>query len=447
MRTVLMKKRVAADVFAASSPPAERCEVRAADAAAADSEGWRHEIMEYAEDAIFVTTPAGAYLYANPAALRMTGYTLEELRALDISQLLDASDLPRLDEHLEATRRGERRLLDWHLRRKDRTVFIAELSTLQLPDGRFLAIGRDVSQRKQTEQNLKLAAKVFEEAMEGIIITDASAAMVNVNRAFTELTGYSREELIGRNPRLLHSGHQEASFYRDMWHTLLDSGRWQGEIWNRRKDGELLVMDVTIGAAASDVDGGRHYIGFFSDVTERRRQQERTEGLAYYDALTGLPNRVLFSDRVQQALLAVQRQGGTIALCSLDLNDFKPINDNLGHMAGDEMLSITAHRLQACVRAHDTVARLGGDEFALLLGGLRSLDEIDAVINRVLSAVAQPRVLRNGRSAAVTASIGVALYPDAGGDFDTLLRHADEAMYFAKRTRSGSRVWRPAGSL
>jgi diguanylate cyclase (GGDEF)-like protein/PAS domain S-box-containing protein len=388
--------------------------------------------MECAEDAIFVSDNAGRYLYANPAALKMTGYSLQELCALTIGELVAEADHPRLPEHLDATRRGERRLLEWRMRRKDGSVLLAEFNTLQLPDGRFLAIGRDVSRRKQTEDKLRLAAQVFEQAREGIVITDANGTMIEVNQAFCRLTGYSKEELVGNNPRMLHSGHQAPQFYRELWNTVVQTGAWQGEIWDRKKDGELFVTRVSI-AAVLDASGvSKHYIGFFSDVTARRREQEKIEGLAYYDALTGLPNRVLLADRMQQALLAAQRQSAMLAVCCLDLNEFKPINDRYGHMAGDEVLATVARRLQVSTRTQDSVARLGGDEFALLLTALHSAEEAESVLTRVLHAVAQPCQLSNGTSVTVTASLGVALYPDVGRDADTLMLHADQAMYLAK---------------
>jgi diguanylate cyclase (GGDEF)-like protein/PAS domain S-box-containing protein len=343
------------------------------------------------------------------------------------------SEWLRLARQLSATRLGQRRLIEWRTRRGDNSTFLVEFSAQQLPDGRFLAIGRDISQRKKTERELRLLAGVFEEAMEGIIITDADATMLHVNRAFAELTGYSREELIGRNPRILQSGHQEPQFYRDMWSAVLKTGRWQGEIWDRRKNGELAVMQVAIGTVQNEASGGKHYIGFFSDITERRRQQEKAEGLAFYDALTGLPNRTLFVDRVDQALLAAQRRGGIVAVCCMDLNGFKPINDRYGHIAGDEVLAATAYRLQASMRADDTAARLGGDEFGLVLGGLRSAQEADGLLARILHAVAQPKELSSGEIVNVAASLGVALYPEAGSDFDILMNHADQAMYSAKR--------------
>ena len=399
----------------------------------ANSAAQQRLVMECAEDAIFVSDNAGRYLYANPAALKMMGYSLQELCALTIDQLVDAADLPRLPEHLDATRRGERRLLEWRMRRKDGSVLLAEFNTLQLPDGRFLAIGRDVSQRKQTEEKLQLAARVFEKALEGIVITDASATMIDVNQAFTRLTGYSREELIGNNPRMLHSGHQSAQDYRELWNTVLETGAWQGELWDRKMNGELFVTRVSITAVLDASGASKHYIGFFSDVTARRREQEKIEGLAYYDALTGLPNRVLFADRMQQALLAAQRQGGMVAVCCLDLDDFKPINDCYGHLAGDEVLAAIARRLQVSTRTQDTVARLGGDEFAMLLSTLHSTREAESVLMRVLHAVAQPCQLSSGASVRVTASLGVALYPEAGHDANTLMLHADEAMYSAKR--------------
>lgn len=335
-----------------------------------------------------------------------------------------------LDRPEEAGRPSQRLMVEYA--GKDGTAFLCQVSAPRLPDGRLLAVGRDVSRRQRTTERASLVAHVFEAAPEGIVIADNEACIVEVNTAFTQITGYSRQELIGRNPRLLRSGHHEPEFYRAMWSALLENARWQGEMWNRKKNGEVFVTHVTI-KALEGAPGRRHYIGFFSDITEPRRQQERIEGLAYYDPLTGLPNRVLFADRMQRALLAAQRKSGMVAVCCLDLNEFKPINDRYGHMAGDEVLVAVALRLQAAMRAEDTVARVGGDEFALLLSGVHSASEADALVTRVLQAIAQPCKLKSGDAVSVTASLGVALYPDAGLDVDTLLRRADEAMYVAKR--------------
>jgi diguanylate cyclase (GGDEF)-like protein/PAS domain S-box-containing protein len=386
-------------------------------------------LIDCAEDVIFVLNEDGDYLYANPAALEMIGLGLGDLQALR------AGDLFRLGRCLCAPHLGARQLLEWQMPSKNGGTAFVEFSTQQLPDGRVLAIGRNVSKRKKTEYELRLLAGVFEEAMEGIIITDADATMLHVNRAFAELTGYSRDELIGHNPRILQSGHQEPRFYRDMWSAVLETGRWQGEIWDRRNDGELAIMQVVIRTAQNEAGNTKHYIGFFSDITERKRQQEKTEGLAFYDALTGLPNRTLFVDRVDRALLAAQRQGGLVAVCCMDLNGFKPINDRYGHMAGDEVLAATAYRLQASMRANDTAARLGGDEFGLVLGGLHSVKEANGLVTRILHAVAEPKELSSGEIVNVTASLGVALYPGAGRDCDTLMKQADQVMYLAKREK------------
>lgn len=388
-------------------------------------------LVEHAEDLIVVLNDAGDYLYANRAALDIVGGELGALQAPAVGQSTRDRDLLRLGRRLSASAQlGKRQLLEWQMRGGSGTM--VEFSTQRLPDGKVLAVGRDVSKRKQTEYELKLLAGVFEEAMEGIVIADADATILHVNRAFTELTGYSRDALIGRNPRILQSGHQEPAFYRDMWSSVLESGRWQGEIWDRRKDGELVVMQVAI-ATMQNRNNGKRYVGFFSDITERRRQQEQREALAFYDGLTGLPNRTLFVDRVNQALLAAQRKGNMVAVCCMDLNKFKPINDRYGHAAGDEVLTASAYRLQASIRAPDTAARLGGDEFGLVLGGLHSVKEADGLVMRVLHAVAQPKELSSGDIVNVTASVGVALYPEAGSDFDTLMNHADQAMYIAKR--------------
>lgn len=295
--------------------------------------------------------------------------------------------------------------------------------------------------RKLAKQKLQLAASVFSETSEGITIADRHARIIDVNRAFTELTGYARSEVVGKNPRLLQSGHHGAAFYADMWQSLKQYGRWRGEIWNRRKDGSLFVEQMNL-TVVKDANGAvSHYIGLFSDVTEHRQQQDEVEHLAYHDPLTQLPNRRLLSDRIHQMLSNADRQQTLIALCCLDLDGFKPINDTYGHHAGDRVLVEIARRLQDAVRPHDTVARLGGDEFVLLLTNLHSRAESDVVLARILQAVAEPIALGNELLVRVTASIGVTLYPNDGRDPDQLLQNGDQAMYLAKVTGRNRVHW------
>ena len=285
---------------------------------------------------------------------------------------------------------------------------------------------------RRSRGHLQLAAGVFDHAQEGIVITDADANIIDVNGTFLDLTGYGRDEVIGRNPRFLSAGSHDAAFYREMWQALLATGAWRGEILNRRKDGTPYVQQTSISAVHDE--GGRvtRYIGLSSDVTELRDSRERLRQMAYFDALTGLPNRRLLSDRLSQAIAFSQRAETLLAIAYLDLDGFKPINDTWGHAAGDALLVDAANRLLASVRAGDTVSRLGGDEFVLLLGNLASFDECELVLDRVRTALARPFPVPQGE-ANLTASIGVTLFPLDGVDPDTLLRHADQAMYSAKQ--------------
>ncbi len=294
-------------------------------------------------------------------------------------------------------------------------------------------------------QALSLAASVFREAAEAIFITDPQTTIVDVNAAFTQVTGFAREDAVGRTPALLHSGHQDASFYERMWKAIESTGHWHGEIWNRRKDGALFACRSTI-TAVKDAEGTlTHYIGLFSDITERRLEMEAIEHQAHFDALTQLPNRLLLEDRMKQAFARARRQSDRVAVCFLDLDRFKPVNDEHGHMMGDHLLVEVAHRLQACVRVNDTVARVGGDEFVLLLTDLGTGEDWREVLERVLRHVAEPCPLPAGRWACVTASIGVTFYPQDEGSPDLLLRHADEAMYVAKHRMPGTIVTYPEG--
>ncbi|MBK8751069.1 MAG: EAL domain-containing protein [Candidatus Competibacteraceae bacterium] len=296
----------------------------------------------------------------------------------------------------------------------------------------LMGVWWDITGRKETEARLRLAASVFAEAHEGILITDIDANVVDVNAGFSMMTGYSREEILGRNPRFLRSGRQPPEFYVAMWQTLLDTGGWRGEVWNRRKDGQAIIVLLNISAVKANDGMVTHYVGVLSDLTALRQSEQRLEHIAYYDPLTRLPNRNLFTDRMYQALAQADRQNTLLAVCYLDLDGFKPVNDTLSHAAGDKLLIAVAERLNRGVRGDDTVARMGGDEFAVLLGGLSSVEECENALTRLLRSLSRLHVFGD-RSFEITASIGVTLYPNDGGDTDALLRHADQAMYLAKQ--------------
>ena len=286
-----------------------------------------------------------------------------------------------------------------------------------------------------------LALEIFESTAEGLIVTDRNGAILQANPAFCAATGYTREELIGQNPRIMKSDRHDADFYRAMWHDLTTTGHWQGEVWDRRKNDEVYPKWLTVDALRN-VDGEvTHYLGISSDITRVKQTEAELERRAHYDELTGLPNRILFRDRLQQATAQAQRQNNMAALLFLDLDGFKAVNTSLGHRAGDALLTKVAERLTASVRVSDTVARFGGDEFAVVLPALSDSSAAALVARKIRDAFQSPFVI-DGEEASVTTSIGIALFPQDGAGVDELLKNADTAMYHAKELgRNGHRFF------
>ena len=258
-----------------------------------------------------------------------------------------------------------------------------------------------------------------------------AGVIVDVNPAFFDITGYRREESIGQNPRILSSGKHSPEFFSEMWNTLVDQGFWKGELWNRKKGGELYAELLTISAIVSEDGKTQNYIGLFSDITKSKEQQKSLELMAHYDELTGLPNRSLFADRYKQAIAHSKRTETLLAVCFLDLDEFKPVNDNYGHLVGDQLLIEVAERIKSQLRAEDTVSRMGGDEFALLLGDISSQAQCENMLERLHHSLAHTFSVE-GYEISLSASSGITLYPWDNADLDTLLRHADQAMYKAK---------------
>ncbi len=295
-----------------------------------------------------------------------------------------------------------------------------------------LVIANDITKRKQAEQELRLAASVFANSQEGILISDADNLIINVNPAFTRLTGYTRDEAIGRNPSFMSAGRQDQEFYAEMWRSINKRGEWKGELWNRRKSGEVYAEMLSIVAVIDDKGRLQHYAGIFSDITMNKQHEADLDRVAHYDSLTSVPNRRLLNDRMQQAIARAKRIGKRLAVCYIDLDNFKPINDTFGHESGDLLLVKISQRLQSLSRCDDTVARLGGDEFVLLWNDIGTDADCIRAIERVLTKISEP-ILIGGESVSASVSIGVTLYPDDNVDADTLLRHADHAMYTAKQ--------------
>ncbi|MBX7244701.1 MAG: EAL domain-containing protein [Candidatus Sumerlaeaceae bacterium] len=295
-----------------------------------------------------------------------------------------------------------------------------------------LAVTRDITASKQAEAKLQLASSVFTHAMEGIMITAADGSILDVNTAFTRITGYSRDEVLGHNPSLLASGRHDKSYFATLWHSLTDQGYWSGEIWNRRKNGDVFVSLQTISRVSDPQGEAQHYVALFSDITSLKEHHNRLEHIAHYDALTKLPNRILLGDRLHLAMTQMQRRGLMLAVAYLDLDGFKAINDQHGHKVGDRLLANIAAKMKQALREGDTIARLGGDEFVAILTDLPDSKSCSPILSRLLTAAAEP-IQIGPSSLQVSASIGVTYYPQTEEvDADQLLRQADQAMYQAK---------------
>jgi diguanylate cyclase (GGDEF)-like protein/PAS domain S-box-containing protein len=350
-----------------------------------------------------------------------------DYRALNYAQGLPEGHR-KLQRHMSvAVMHGDKIVMIFGVGNKPTDYDIGDLALLEMVANNFWAL----LQRNQSHRKLELDAEVFRISREAVMITDASTNILSVNEAFTEITGYTREEAIGVTPRLLKSGQQDDLFYSKMWAEINQQGRWQGEIWNRRKNGEIYPQWLGITAAKNERGEVSEYIAIFMDIGDYKQAQDRIEKLAFYDPLTGLANRTLLRDRVQQALFLAQRNHHMAGLIYLDLDNFKVVNDSLGHQIGDELLVQVARLLVACVRDTDTVSRLGGDEFVVLLSDVGNPENVVEVSQKILKSMAKPFKI-NDHLITVTCSIGACAYPMDGEDFDVLLQRADTAMYQAK---------------
>ncbi|MDP1526812.1 MAG: diguanylate cyclase [Rhodocyclaceae bacterium] len=295
----------------------------------------------------------------------------------------------------------------------------------------IICVIEDISRRMRDMAQLRLSGKIFENTQEGILVTDAQGAILAVNQAFVVVTGYSEQEAIGCKPSMLKSGRHDLAFYADMWHTLRKNRQWSGEIWNRRKSGEVFPEWLNISAIDDDEGNILNYVAIFSDITKIKQNEERLRHLAHFDALTSLPNRFLFQNHVELALAQAVRNNRQFAIMFLDLDHFKAVNDSLGHRAGDLVLTGVAERLSACLRAGDTLSRFGGDEFNALLPDLDNKAAAVSVAKKFVEVLSHPFQIE-GKEFHITTSIGIAIYPQDGLNLDQLTRAADAAMYQAK---------------
>jgi len=390
-------------------------------------------------DAVFIKDGQGRYLLVNQAAAGFVGKSPEEIIGNDDFALLSNPSAQAVVEkdrgvmangvtvtHEERIQTNDGTVLDFLVTKGPIFNALGQCAGL-------FGISHDITARKRAELELAQAALVFESSHQGIMIVDSNKRIIRVNPAFCRITGYCPNEVLGQTPSLLSSGVHEPEFYRQMWRGVLKDGLWHGEIWNRRKNGEIYAEMLSIMVVRAKEGGPRHYIGVFTDISHIKAHEAALDRITHYDPLTGLPNRRLLTDRLHQGTMRVGRSGKSLALCLLDLDGFKEINDQHGTTAGDALLVGVAENLTNALQGDDTLARLGGDEFAVLLLDVESAEACSVVLEKLLAA-ASTQVVVNGVPLGVTASIGVSLYPDDQANPDTLIRHADQAMYLAKQS-------------
>jgi diguanylate cyclase (GGDEF)-like protein/PAS domain S-box-containing protein len=396
-------------------------------------------VSDHAPDSIFWIDEQARIVYVNEAACRERGYTREELLAMSIPDL--NSELP-VDVWRGQWQRAQQKgqlVFESRHRRKDGSIFPIEVSANFVQFGGkevVVAYVRNITQRKKNEDELRIAAVAFE-SQEILMITNAEGVILRVNHAFTENTGYTAEEAVGHTPRIFKSGRHDAAFYRDMWEAIKNTGKWQGEIWDKRKNGEIYPKWLSISAVKNSDGIVTHYVASHIDITERKAAEEEIQHLAFYDALTKLPNRRLLMDRLQHAIASSARSGRRGALLFIDLDHFKTLNDTLGHDIGDLLLQQVAQRLVSCMREGDTVARLGGDEFMLILEGLddqpvEAAAQTEAASEKILTALSQPYLLA-GHESRSTPSIGATIFIGHQVSLEELMKQADIAMYQSKK--------------
>ena len=407
-----------------------------------ESEARFRTLVRTTRSVILVLDRQGRVLEFNPAAARFHPFQRGEPMGADFAAALPgAGDWSGLDESqtsestLQGLDGGEYTLL-WN---------ISRFADAEGATAGWVAVGQDITARRQAEANMRKLSCAVEQNPVSILITDTQGAIEYVNRKFTEVSGYTQQELLGKTPYFLQTTTLTPEDYQQLQRAIAAGGVWQGELCNRQKDGELFWESALVSPIRNEAGAVTHLVWLREDITERKRTEERIQFLAYYDHLTRLPNRALLQERVQEAIERAKIRSQRLAVLFLDLDQFKRINDSLGHSAGDLLLQEVAVRLQECLRAadyvyathaepplpRDTLARLGGDEFVILLAGLHDPDDIAKVAKRILTALAKPFMIEK-KEVFTGCSIGVAIYPDDGDDMETLLKNADAALYHAK---------------
>lgn len=398
-------------------------------------------LLHNASDGIHILDPDGNVIEASDSFCAMLGYSRDEMIGMNVTQwdaTFPASEIPQIIRQ-QLTKKGRSQFETRH-KRKDGSVFDVEVSGYPLElDGKpaLFNSSRDITERKKSLADLNISAAAFE-SQDGILVADANGIILRANSSFSEITGYSMADVVGKNPNILSSGRHNTEFYSAMWASLNNTGAWKGEIWNRRKDGAIYPERLTITAVKDAKGVVTNYVASFSDITQHKAAEQEIKNLAFFDPLTQLPNRRLLMDRLQHALSSSARSRKAGAILFIDLDNFKNLNDTLGHDIGDQLLKSVAQRLETCVREGDTVARLGGDEFVVMLedlseDALEAAKQTESIAAKILSSMNVPYHLGQFEHHS-TPSIGVALFTDSDDvSVDDLLKHADIAMYQAKK--------------
>jgi diguanylate cyclase (GGDEF)-like protein/PAS domain S-box-containing protein len=426
---VLLKQRLIADKAAAELEKN-------------NNEAFYRSLIEHTHVVAWEYLPAaGRFSYVSPQAEKLTGHSLEEWTSDGFWQAsLHPEDYAKVSAFCASkTHSQDEQGVEFRLLKKDgneiwlrQIVSVVEMNSGHCPVLRGFLI--DITESKQAMEKQRLAELVFDTIHEGIMITDMHNCIEIVNPAFTKITGYNFDEVKGKNPRIFGSGLQDADFYSTLWRSLNEHGHWEGELWNRHKNGEMYAQSTSISYVHDEVGNIKRHIAVFGDVTEKKQAEEKIYHQANYDQLTNLPNRQLFQDRLHSAVASAKRNHTQLALLYIDLDRFKEVNDSAGHEAGDRLLMQVATRLNGCIRETDTLARLGGDEFTVILNNLSTSHDIENIVRVMLELLEQPFSLAGGIDAAISASIGIAMYPADGLDDESLIRHADAAMYRVKET-------------
>jgi diguanylate cyclase (GGDEF)-like protein/PAS domain S-box-containing protein len=398
--------------------------------------GESRAITRAVRDALYMIDPRGRLLWWNKRVEEITGRTPEALRGHPYAEFLVPADAPKLETALrDVLRQGYAEVEVQVASPTGPLPYQFNGVCVRNEQGAIIGVagvGRDISEQLRTQARLRLSATVLENTRDGVMITDAERLLVAVNSAFTEITGYTEQEVQGKRPTLLLSGRHDRSFYRAMWQSIRETGHWQGEVWNRRKDGEVYPQWLSISTVRNAAGEVTNYVGVFSDISRIKRSEEQLEHLAHYDPLTDLPNRLLLTSRLHHAIDQARLHAHKVGVLFADLDRFKNVNDSLGHPAGDELLQAIALRIRTRIRSDDTLARLGGDEFVVIMEAIHRPEEAATVAEAVIALLDAPFRLAGGRDVYVGASIGISLYPDNGEDATELVRNADTAMYQAK---------------